>query len=284
MNHLDNRPFLKMNGLGNSIIVLDLRGTDLTVSAEEARSIAAAIPYDQMMVLHDGFGIDAVMRIYNLDGSEVSSCGNGTRCVAWYLMRDSDRTSVSLATSSGPLLAVKGEKPDTFTVNMGTPRFGWRDIPMSRSAGDARAIRFAPRKGKGLRDPSVVNVGNPHVIFWVNDVAAYDLAEIGPLIEHAPLFPQQVNVSLAQVTAHDAITLRVWERGAGQTLACGTAGCATAVAAARKGLTNRKVTVTLPGGPLLIDWREDDHILMTGPAKLEYAGRFDPAIFSKVAA
>jgi diaminopimelate epimerase len=281
MSPLGNRPFLKMNGLGNAIVVLDLRGTDVVVTADEARAIAADIPYDQMMVLHDGDGIDAFMRIYNLDGSEVASCGNGTRCVAWYLMRQTGEDEVRLATSSGPLTATRGSAPMTFTVDMGTPRFGWRDIPLARDAGDARAIDLTCASDAALTAPSVVSVGNPHAIFWVKDIAAHDLARVGPLLEHDPLFPERANISLAQVIASDAITLKVWERGAGLTLACGTAACATAVAAARKGLTGRHVTVTLPGGPMTIDWRDDDHIMMTGPAELEYEGRFNPAIFAR---
>ncbi|GGE27327.1 diaminopimelate epimerase [Agaricicola taiwanensis] len=285
MSPLGNRPFLKMNGLGNAIVVVDLRGTDITVTAEEARAVAAVIPYDQMMVLHDGDGIDAFMRIYNLDGSEVSSCGNGTRCVAWYLMRETGQNETLLATSSGPLVATRGTAPDSFSVDMGRPRFGWQDIPLAHDAGDSRAIDLSYPEGTPiLSAPSVVNVGNPHAVFWVDDISAHDLATIGPALEHHPLFPERANISLAHVTGADTITLKVWERGAGLTLACGTAACAAAVAAARKGLTDRSVTVTLPGGPLRIDWQADDHILMTGPAELEYEGRFDPAIFADVAA
>lgn len=284
MSPLGNRPFLKMNGLGNAIVVLDLRGTGIAVTAGEARAVAAAVPYDQMMVLHDGTGVDAFMRIYNSDGSEVSSCGNGTRCVAWRLMEDTGRDTIHLATSSGPLTAWRGAAPMTITVDMGTPRFGWRDIPLAHDAGDTRAIDLAwPEAAPVVSAPSVVNVGNPHAIFWVDDIAACDLAELGPALEHHPLFPQRANISLAHVTAPDALTLKVWERGAGLTLACGTAACAAAVAAARTGRTGRSVTVTLPGGPLLIEWRADDHILMTGPVELEYQGRFDPAIFGGVA-
>ena len=165
---------------------------------------------------------------------------------------------------------------------MGVPRFGWQDIPLSRDAGDARAIHFAP--APGLSAPSVVNVGNPHAIFWVDDIEAVDFAALGPKIEHDPIFPERANISLAHVTAPDALTLKVWERGAGLTRACGTAACAAAVAAARTGRTGRSVTVTLPGGPLHILWREDDHILMTGPVETEFEGRFDPALFSGTAA
>jgi diaminopimelate epimerase len=166
---------------------------------------------------------------------------------------------------------------------MGVPKFNWDEIPLAEEFHDTRSIELqvGPIDDPVLHTPSVVNVGNPHCIFWVDDLDAHDLARIGPVLEHHPLFPQRANISLAQVTSPDAITLRVWERGAGLTRACGTAACAVVVAAVRKKLTGRKVTVTLPGGPLQLEWREaDDHILMTGPSELEYEGTLDASLLN----
>ena len=282
---LAERPFLKMNGAGNAIVVLDLRDSDHVVSAAEARAIAKApgSHFDQLMVLHHprSAGTHAFMRIYNTDGSASSACGNGTRCVAWAMLRDTPADSLQLETDSG-LLACRRDGEFSFTVDMGEPRFDWHDIPLSRPvpSPDAVDFHFGPADAPLLTTPSVVSMGNPHVIFFVEHVAAWDVPGIGPKIEHDTLFPQRVNVSFAEVTAPDAMNLRVWERGAGETLACGSGACAAAVAAARRGLTGRDVRVSLPGGVLRIQWREsDNHVLMTGPVELEHAGQFDPAIF-----
>jgi diaminopimelate epimerase len=219
---------------------------------------------------------DAFMRILNADGSEVSACGNATRCVAALLSSEFRRPDVSIETAAG-LLASQVHADGSVTVDMGMPRFGRRDIPLARNAGDPSAIDYRISTGASvLENPSVVNVGNPHCIFWVEDLAVHDLAVIGPAVENDPLFPERVNVSLAQVLSQGAIRLLVWERGAGLTQACGTAACATGVAAARRGLTGRDVTIELPGGILGIKWRETDgHILMTGPWSLDYEGVFD---------
>lgn len=284
MSVLANRPYWKMNGLGNEIVVVDLRAAEGAVSAEDARRVAAAVPFDQMMVLHHGDGLDAYMRIYNADGSEVSSCGNGTRCVAWLLFEETQRRAIRLATSSGPLAATIEDQPFTVTVDMGTPRFDWDAIPLAHAVADTDAVAV-PLPGEDLPPASVVNVGNPHAIFWVDDIAALDLARLGPLLERHALFPERANISLARITGADALTLKVWERGAGLTQACGTAACAAAVLAARTGRTGRRVTVTLPGGVLVIRWREDDsHILMTGPVEHEFHDVFDPALFAGSAA
>jgi diaminopimelate epimerase len=168
---------------------------------------------------------------------------------------------------------------DRISVDMGTPRFGWQEIPLAEPFHDTRTIelQIGPIDKPLLHSPSVVNIGNPHAVFWVDDVQAFDLARIGPMLENHPLFPERANISLARVTARDAITVRTWERGAGLTKACGSAACAAAVCAARKGLTDRLVTVTLPGGPLEIEWRADGHILMSGPVALEHEGVLEPA-------
>ncbi len=288
MSPLAGRPFLKMNGLGNEIVVLDLRGSAIRVQPEEARAIARASGshFDQLMVLHDprAPGTDAFMRIYNTDGSQAGACGNGTRCVAWFLLRDQpDRRDLMLQTAAA-LLPCTREDEATFTVGMGGPRLAWDEIPLAEPFADTTGIELqvGPIDAPVLHTPSAVNMGNPHAIFWVDDVQAHDLGRVGPLLENHPIFPDRANISLAQVTARDALTLRVWERGAGLTLACGSAACAAVVAAARKDLTGRKVRVTLPGGDLLIHWRESDgHVLMTGPVELEHEGVFAPAIFEQ---
>jgi diaminopimelate epimerase len=289
MSALTGRPFLKMNGLGNEIVVLDLRGSKARVSAAEARAIAQApgSHFDQLMVLHDPRtpGTDAFLRIYNTDGSEAGACGNGTRCVAWALSRQDPRPALLLETAA-TLLPTTRDSETVFTVDMGTPRLRWDEIPLAEEFRDTTGIelQIGPIDAPVLHTPSVVNMGNPHAIFWVDDVEAFDLARIGPLLENHPIFPDRANISLAHVTSPESITLKVWERGAGLTRACGSAACATAVAAARKGLTGRKVRVTLPGGDLLIHWRESDgHVLMTGPVELEHEGVFAPDIFAGAA-
>ncbi|HEV2602900.1 MAG TPA: diaminopimelate epimerase [Microvirga sp.] len=294
MSALANRRFLKMNGLGNEITVLDLRGTSARVTAEEARAIASdpRSRFDQLMVLHDPAtpGTDAYLRIYNTDGSESGACGNGTRCVAWAMMADPamarpHESTLVLETQAG-LLPAERVSDEVFTVDMGAPRLAWNEIPLRDPFPDTRTIelQIGPIDAPILHTPSAVNMGNPHAIFWVEDVEAYDLERIGPLLEHHPMFPERANISLAHVLAPDHIRLRVWERGVGLTCACGSAACAVLVAAARKRLTGRRATVSLPGGDLVIHWREsDDHVLMTGPVELEHEGVFAPALFAGAA-
>lgn len=290
MSALANHRFLKMNGLGNEITVLDLRGTPLRVTPAEARAIAAdpRSRFDQLMVLHDPVtpGTDAFMRIYNTDGSLSGACGNGTRCVAWAMMADPvmgrpARQSLVLETQAG-LLPVERIAETVFTVDMGAPRLDWNEIPLSRPFPDTRAIAVETvlPEAPELTSPSAVSMGNPHAVFWVEDASRYDLAALGPKLEHDPVFPERANISFAQVVSPGHIVLRVWERGAGATRACGSAACAVLVAAARKGFTGRKATVSLPGGDLVIAWREaDDHVLMTGPVELEHEGVLSPALF-----
>ncbi|MGD9868993.1 MAG: diaminopimelate epimerase [Hyphomicrobiales bacterium] len=275
--------FRKMNGLGNDFVVLDGRAAPFRPSEAQVRRIAdreRGVGCDQLIVLEPSpEGADACMRIYNSDGGEVEACGNAARCIAQLLAAETGRSRVTIETAPAVLGAqVHGD--GTVTIDMGEPRFRWDQIPLAEEFHDTTGIELqvGPIDAPVLHTPSVVNVGNPHCIFWVGDVAAHDLARIGPILEHHPLFPERANISLAQVTAPGAITLKVWERGAGLTRACGTAACAAAVAAARKKLTGRDVTVTLPGGPLRILWRDDNHILMTGPAQLDYEAELDPAL------
>lgn len=287
MSPLANRPYLKMNGAGNRIVVLDLRGQSYVPSARDARAIAAGpdTGFDQLMTIHDPASprADAFLRIFNQDGSLSDACGNGTRCVAFALTRHSRQKSLTLETGAGPLPTTR-DSETIFTVDMGRPRLAWDEIPLAEEFSDTRGIelQIGPIDAPVLHTPSAVNMGNPHAIFWVEDVAAYDLSRIGPLLEYHPIFPERANISLAQVTGPDALILRVWERGAGLTLACGSAACAAAVASARKELTGRRVRVSLPGGDLLIHWREsDDHVLMTGPVELEYEGVLAPELFAQ---
>ena len=270
-------PFVKMHGLGNQIVVADLRSSTHVISEAEARRIAAdpRTHFDQLMALHVPVtaGTDALIRIYNADGSRAGACGNGMRCVAWHVAGETGRTELNFETEAGVLAASVGGM-DRITVDMGMPRFGWADIPLAEPFHDTRRIelQIGPIDAPVLHSPSVVNVGNPHAVFWVDDVARFDLGRFGPLLENHPIFPDRANISLAQVVSPTAIGVRTWERSAGLTQACGSAACAAAVCAARMGLTGRRVTVTLPGGDLEIEWRGDDHILMTGPAAVMHEG------------
>jgi diaminopimelate epimerase len=295
MSALANHAFVKMNGLGNEIVVVDLRAPPAqvpgAVTSADARAAAqpGGAPYDQLMVLHAPRtpGTDAFVRIYNNDGSEAGACGNGMRCIADLLFAETGKTALTFETKAGLLNCWKGEAPRVSTVDMGAPRFAWNEIPLAEEFRDTRAIelQIGPIDQPILHSPSAVNMGNPHAVFWVDDVEAYDLGKIGSLLENHPIFPERANISLAAVKSRDHIVLRTWERGAGLTKACGSAACAAAVAAARLRRTERRVRVSLPGGDLLIEWRaRDDHVLMTGPVEYEYAGTFDPALFAAAGA
>jgi diaminopimelate epimerase len=286
MSPLANHSVRKMNGLGNEIVVLDLRGSGHVVTAEEARAIGRGkgLHYDQMMVLHDArtAGTEAFVLIYNIDGTEAGACGNGTRCVAQVLAGETGRDRFTVETPAG-LLDCSRLGPWSYSVDMGAPHLGWWNIPISTPVVDTTrvALDTAWLNAAIPTDFTGVNMGNPHAVFFVSDVEAHDLARIGPLLETHPVFPEKANISLASVTSYSALTLKVWERGAGLTRACGSGACAAAVAAHRRGLTGRQVTVTLPGGELLIDWRADDHVIMTGPVELEFGTTLDPALFTE---
>jgi diaminopimelate epimerase len=277
MNGLTPMDFRKMNGLGNDFVVLDARLRPLSISQDLARAIAdrkTGIGCDQLIVIEPSAKADVRMRIWNNEGFEVESCGNASRCIADVLFAETRKSVVTIDTLGGFLSCEKGGN-GLVTVDMGVPRFGWQDIPLSEPFADTRHIELqvGPIDAPLIHSPSVVNVGNPHCIFWVKDLDIVDLAKTGPMLEHHPLFPERANISLARIDAKDHITLKVWERGAGLTRACGTGACAALVAAARIRLTHRKATVTLPGGDLMIEWREaDDHMLMTGPIAYEFEG------------
>jgi diaminopimelate epimerase len=290
MGALANRTFVKMNGIGNEIVVVDLRVQGGSIRPEEARAAAApgGAHYDQLLALYPSRtpGTDAFIRIYNNDGSEAGACGNGMRCVADLVAKESGKNALTFETTAGILNCWKNAD-GLFTVDMGVPRFKWNEIPLAEEFSDTRAIelQIGPIDKPVLHSPSVVSMGNPHAIFWVDDVNAYDLARFGPLLENHPIFPERANITLAQIIARDNIVIRTWERGAGLTKACGSAACAAAVAAARLKRTGRKMKISLPGGELTIEWREtDDHVLMTGPVEFEFEGRFDPALFMNAGA
>jgi diaminopimelate epimerase len=279
--------FRKMNGLGNDFVVLDARVRPLALKGSDIVAIANrqnGIGCDQVIALEPSDFADVFMRIWNADGGKVGACGNAARCVAALLVAERGSPHVSIETDSG-MLAATVAKDGSVTIDMGTPRFDWNEIPLNRSFPDTRAIELPQFSKLDLGAASMVNVGNPHCIFFVENVEEHDLASFGPVLEHDPLFPERANISLAQVTGPSSLRLRTWERGAGLTKACGTAACASAVATARRGLTGRKVTVTLPGGDLVIDWREnDDHILMTGPFALDYQGTLPQHLLEKARA
>ena len=282
-------PFRKMNGLGNDFVVLDARSRALPLGADALRAIAdrkEGIGCDQIIALEPSRMADVFMRIWNADGGEVGACGNAARCVAGIVAAERGEKTVSIETESGVLSALAGTD-GTVTVDMGAPRFAWNEIPLTEPFHDTRGIelQIGPIDAPVLHTPSVVNVGNPHALFFVEDVMAHDLAKLGPMLEHHPLFPERANISLVQVLSPDHLKVRTWERGAGLTQACGTAACAAAVAAARRELAGRKVKVTLPGGDLLIDWRESDgHILMTGPYALDFEGTLPGELFQTASA
>lgn len=276
-------PFARMNGLGNEILVVDMRGRAGEVSPEAAIALAAdpVTHFDQIMAIHDPRieGTDNFVRILNNDGSQAQACGNGMRCVVQALAAETGQRVFTFETIAG-ILAAEEHDDGSISVDMGVPRLAWQDIPLAEEFADTRMIELqvGPIEAPVLHSPSVVSMGNPHAIFWVDrDVWSYDLERFGPMLENHPIFPERANISIARVTAPTALTLRTWERGAGLTRACGTAACAAAVSAARTGRTGRNVTVTVPGGDLQISWREDNHVIMTGPAEWEFSGTLDPS-------
>ncbi|MCR6629094.1 MAG: diaminopimelate epimerase [Magnetospirillum sp.] len=270
--------FLKMHGLGNDFVVLDVRQSGLSLSEAAVRAIAdrhRGVGCDQLIVVEqprNGVS-DAWMTIYNPDGSESGACGNATRCVAWRLMEQSGRDKVVIETRAG-LLDAEARGDRLIAVDMGRARLDWRDIPVAEAVDTLHmGLELGP-----LKDPVGVNMGNPHAVFFVDDVAAIDLAALGPVLENHAFFPERANIEVVQVLGPGRLRMRVWERGAGITQACGTGACAALVAAARRGLSPRKAEVVLDGGPLSIEWLPDDHVLMTGPVALAFQGTLDPSL------
>ncbi len=265
-----------MNGCGNAFAIFDARdhGGTMQLTPAQIKTIVETSACDQIMAIESTpDNTDAFMRIWNANGEEVSACGNGTRAVAWWLMEEAKTDAVTVRTKAGELLASRvGDH--LICVDMGQPRLGWEEIPLSERM-DTRGIdiKVGPIDAPVLSMPGAVNMGNPHAVFFVEDVEQIAVQSIGSLLEHHPLFLQGANIGFAQVRSRDEIRLRVWERGAGLTRACGTGACAALVACHRRGLTGRKARLILDGGELLIEWRKtDDHVLMTGPVKWEYEG------------
>jgi len=271
----NSRPFLKMNGLGNDFVVIEDAAETFDPTPGEVRAWAdraSGVGFDQLIAISK-VGSEPHVRFWNSDGEVVGACGNGSRCVGWLLMEASGADTARFRTDERELLARRaGER--LVTIDMGEPRLAWDEIPLAEDM-DTRGIELqvGPIDDPHLHTPGAVSMGNPHVVFFVDDVDAVDVARDGSLIEHHPLFPESVNVGFAQIKAPDRIRLRVWERGAGLTKACGTGACAALVAAHRRGKSGRTATLELDGGELVIEWREsDNHVIMTGPVEVEFTG------------
>jgi diaminopimelate epimerase len=277
---IEGRPFLKMHGLGNDFVVLDARRQPLSLRPEEAALLAdrrRGIGCDQVILLEGAAGdTDLFMRIFNADGSEAEACGNATRCVAALILAESGRDQARIATLGGLRTAWR-EAAGAITVDMESPGLAWNEVPLAEER-DTHRLAFALGP---LADPCALSMGNPHVVFFVEDVAAIDLARWGPEIERHPLFPCRTNVQLVQALPDGTLRQRIWERGAGLTQASGSGACAAIVAAVRRGVVaQRMATVQQPGGALTLQWREDGHVLMTGPVATSFHGRLDPSLLA----
>jgi diaminopimelate epimerase len=272
-----------MHGLGNDFIVLDGRATPPNLTPEMTRRLAdrhTGIGCDQLIVIEPPRGQtgDAFMRILNADGSEVEACGNAVRCIGALVMDERGRPNAVVETLAGPVAISAG--PQGITADMGPARLAWNEIPLAH---EMDTLSLAIQDGP-MRDPVAVGMGNPHAVFFVDDVERVALAEIGPRLEHHPLFPKRTNVEAVEVQGRengvDKLRVRVWERGAGITQACGTGACAALVGAHRRGLTGRAADIELDGGTLHVEWRDDNHVLMTGPTKLAFSGDIDLAAYT----
>ena len=273
-------PFRKMHGLGNDFVVIDRRRDDIAISAPAARALAdrhTGIGCDQLILIEPPHqpAAQVFMRILNADGSEAEACGNAARCISSLIAHESGFRQVRIETIAG-LLEAKVRPDGTVGVDMGAAHTRWHEIPLAREM-DTLDVDLAAGK---LANPVCTNIGNPHATFFVADADAIDLAEFGPRLEHDPLFPQRANIGVATVLDQGQLRLRVWERGAGITRACGSGACAALVAAHRRGFTGRRATVRLDGGDLDIEWRADGHVVMTGPATLAFEGTFDPELIT----
>ena len=266
-------PFTKMHGLGNDFVVIDARDRPIALTPDAVRAIAArrtGIGCDQFIVIEqakNGALADVFMRIHNADGSEVDACGNATRCVAAFLMKEGGRDRVKIQTGADILIA-EDAPGESVSVDMGRPGLDWQDIPL---ASEADTLHLNLTSGP-LSDPTAASMGNPHCVYFVDDLETIPIEKLGPDLEHHPLFPERANIGIAQVIDDVTLLLRVWERGVGVTLACGTGACAAVVSAHRRGLTGRRVGVQVDGGTLAIEWRADDHVIMTGPAAISFTG------------
>jgi diaminopimelate epimerase len=284
--------FTKAHGLGNDFVILDTRQNGRVPGAAEAARIAdrrRGVGCDQLIVIAppDATRVDAGLAdvrliILNADGSEAEACGNGTRCAAWMLMQESGRDHLLLETAAG-LLDAELLADGRVSVDMGEVKLDWREIPLAKPMDTLHLdLTYGP-SGAQLADPVAVNIGNPHCVFFVDDAESVDIERLGPAIENHQLFPARTNVEVATVLSPDRIRMRVWERGVGVTLACGSGACATLVAAARRKLTGRHATVVVDGGELEIEWLKDGHVRMTGPVAISYTGTLDPALINGTA-
>lgn len=275
---MDTLAFTKMHGLGNDFVVLDARARALGIGPEEARAIAdrrTGVGCDQLLIVKpaNGSGADVFMEIRNCDGDEVGACGNGTRCIAAMVMDEKGTDAAVIETVAGLLNATR-DASGLVTVDMGPARLEWSEIPLARAT-DTLHVDVASGP---LADAVCVNMGNPHAVFFVDDAEAVDLETHGPKLEHDPMFPERANIEVLSRLGPDRFRMRVWERSAGITRACGSGACAAAVAVHRRGLGGRKVELVLDGGPLQLEWREDGHVLMTGPVAIAYRGVLDPGV------
>jgi diaminopimelate epimerase len=273
-------PFRKMHGLGNDFVVLDARDRAMDLSEAVVRRISdrnLGVGCDQFIIIRPPRApeADAFMEIRNQDGAEVEACGNATRCITKLLTGETGKDSVTIQTVAG--LLVGQASGQGYTVDMGQARTDWPSIPLAREA-DTLAVPFGRSDAP---DPVATNIGNPHGTFFVDNAEAVDLAHIGPQLEHDPWFPARANIGFASVSAPDTLRLRVWERGVGITMACGSAACAAVVASARRGLTSRKIRVDMDGGPLFMEWLENGHVLMTGAAAEVYQGTILPSLLAE---
>lgn len=275
---MDDLPFIKMHGLGNDFVIIDARKHPVTIDAVAARAIGDrkhGVGCDQLIVLERPAHVEAgaFMRIRNADGGPSAACGNATRCVAALLMAENGSDEAIIETEAGILVGRGG--PDGITVDMGEPATDWRAVPLAEEADTLHlAALSTPDLPAGVSDAAACSLGNPHATFFVSDVESLDIAAIGPGLEHHPLFPERANIGFAEIRDRDRIRLRVWERGAGLTLACATGSCAAVVNGIRRGLLDRRVTCDLDGGTLVVEWRKDDnHVEMTGPVGVAFTGR-----------
>jgi diaminopimelate epimerase len=263
--------FFQMNGLGNKILVFDRRTDEAPIDPKEVVHIhhTPTLAFDQMMVLRAPrtAGTLSYVQIYNSDGSEARACGNGTRCVAWYLYTQHGLPTFTIETVAG-ILVCERESEWEYRIDMGEPKLEWNNIPLTKEY-DTLNVPILMSTSVHLPPAVCVNMGNPHAIFFVDDVANIPLEDIGPLLERHYLFPDRANISFVTVQERTHLVQRVWERGAGITLACGTGACAALVAAVRRGLSERSARVTLPGGDLYIEWRSNNHVMLQGPVALE---------------
>ncbi|MBT3370192.1 MAG: diaminopimelate epimerase [Rhodospirillaceae bacterium] len=284
MTGTTGQPFLKMHGAGNDFVVLDLRQASWRVDPGLARALAnrrTGVGCDQVISLEPTERGDVFMRIHNPDGSEAQACGNATRCIASLIFAENGQNSAVIETVAG-LLQSRMTDDGWIEVDMGPAYLDWRDIPLAHEMDTLSLdLSLEPAAGPRLAEPCAVGMGNPHAVFFVDDMDAIDIPAVGPILEHHALFPERANIGFVQMTGADAFRLRVWERGAGLTLACGSGACAALVAAHRRGKCGRRARLTLDGGALVIEWRaEDGHVLMSGPVATSYAGVLDESLLA----